>query len=688
VLVILLIKYGAAVNHQTKLGRTALHYAIGYDSDSFTSGSKSLKNSTSTVQVLLSAGADPNAVDKTGASPLYLACDKGNTELVQLLLSHGASPDATATEIPRYPVHAACTGHHYDLVKLLLEYNADVSVHDEHGRTAMHCALESMSHLIPKSADGNIQEVLVQLLLDIGCDVNAMSKDGETPFYVACSKGLTYVVAMMLEYGANVDGASSMKRPLNVACREKHVSVVQLLLIHGAYPDVQEAGLYRYCRSLPLHIAAENGCCELVELLLKYGSSIDVTDACGSTALHYAVKNYLPVAIANGRKTAVDVLLENGADVNVLNGYGETPLYLAVFIGSLDVVRKMLQTYGGNPNTSSPEDKNALVTACEKCDVELVDMLLKHGADPNPLSVCCNLSECRLPLSIAVAAKGINHDDIILMLIKSGANVNAVNSEGKTALCIATENAAISYCYQFTNKTKFSTVCLLLEHGASVNVLMPDGLSMLSFVVVSAMAVSRRHEYQTYFIELLQLLVKHGAILSDSSNISDYFNAARQAVSCQSRGVLKDLTTFDGKRPCKLIVNMFRAGAGFQLLASCCNVIATLPGEDRSVRLCQAAVLAGYEPSAAELQDLQLAAASEDLDGTLLDQLVNWLNEDRQRVPSLLRQCRVVVRQHLSVAARHTSILPAIDKLPLPNRMKMYLQFDGPLSEVDLSINT
>ena len=65
---------------------------------------------------------------------------------------------------------------------------------------------------------------------------------------------------------------------------------------------------------------------------------------------------------------------------------------------------------------------------------------------------------------------------------------------------------------------------------------------------------------------------------------------------------------------------------------------------------------------------------------------MNWLNEERQQVPSLLRQCRIAIRQHLSVAAQYRTILPAIDKLPLPNNMKLYLQFDGTVTEVDLSV--
>jgi len=340
--------------------------------------------------------------------------------------------------------------------------------------------------------------------------------------------------------------------------------------------------------------------------------------------------------------------------------------------GLLDIVSKMLQKYGGNPNILPSKNKSALVAACEKRNVDLVDMLLKNGADPNLTSVSQSGWESKyLPLSTAVAQG--NSDEIIVLLINAGADVNAINSEGKTVLCTATETMMNRYRYESSDT---STARLLLEHGADLNVLRPDGRSLL-YLLMSTIGVAQRSGYPTPLglVELLQLLVKHGAILSD------FFNLLKEDVDRQSQRVLQDLATFDGS--CQLVVDLFRAGAGFQVLARCCESAATFPREARSIRLCQAAVLAGYTPGSAELQDLQSATA----DRGLLDQLANWMNEDRQNVPSLLRQCRVVIRKQLSVAAQHRSILPAIDKLPLPNTVKMYLQFDGTLTEVDLSVN-
>ena len=668
----LLIKFGARVDSTDECsGRTALHYAVHHDDVYHLRRTEVAKGNTNTssAEKLLSAGANVNAVDKNGVSPLYLAGERGKTEFVKLLLSNGANPNIGT--VNNYPTHAACRGHHYDSVKLLLDYKADVNVLDSACRTALHHTLESETHY---GRDSDKRSVLVQLLLDRGANVNAASENGETPLYIACSKGLEPIAKKMLECGAKVDGNSSKKLPLTVACKNKHVSVIRLLLTNGANPNAlqEEDTGYRYRCSLPLHIAADDGNVELVQLLLKHNANVQVGDTRGNTALHHAVENHhsratsLPysekVMFSSKAKSVVDILLEKKADVNIANCSGETPLYKAASRGLLDVTSKMLQVYGGNPNKGSA-DKNPVVAACLQGNVELVDTLLKHGADPNLASKSSDYDSKRsFPLFAAT-----DNSDIIRLLLNAGANVNAMNDEGKSILCLTAENMIRSCYYSSeTSSKKESTIRLLLQHGANVNMVMPDGRTLLSLAVSALGDVRRRgYRYKTVVIELLQLVIKHGAMLHDSSSVLE--DIGRQ--SLQSSGTLTSLATFDGRH--EFIVDLFRAGAGFQLTAFCCNAVATIPQQAKSISLCQAAVLAGYSPNAEELHNLQLAAASDNAAGHQIQQLVNWLNEDRQQVPSLRRQCRVVIRRQLSVAVHFQTILPAVDKLPLPTNLKL-----------------
>jgi len=334
-LVMLLIKYGAKLDRSDTYGRTALHFAIG--DMCFVRHLESTKSDTSTAEIhLLSAGAHANVTDKTGEAPPCLACSRGKTELVKLLLTRGCNPN-TGTTDNYYPIHAAYRCQHYDSVKLLLEYNADVTVGDMNGKIALHYALESASY---HSSDSDKTAVLVQLLLDRGANINATSTNGESPFYIVCSKGLASVAKKMLERGAKVDGNSGKKLPLNAACRNKHVSIVQLLLTHGADPNVSEEGYeFPCCSTLPLHIAAADDNIELVESLLKHGANVDGADTNGNTALHHTIEHYEPratsspysdiVVASTNAKSVIDILLDNKADVNTVNSSGETPLYKA-----------------------------------------------------------------------------------------------------------------------------------------------------------------------------------------------------------------------------------------------------------------------------------------------------------------------------------------------------------------------
>jgi len=267
----------------------------------------------------------------------------------------------------------------------------------------------------------------------------------------------------------------------------------------------------------------------------------------------------------------------------------------------------------------------------------------------------------------------------VTSLLNAGADVNAVNDDGEGIVNFATKNVIRSAYEQSTEiGNKMATVRLLLQHGANVNMLTPDGLSPLGLT-----AHYWRHEYGLCVIELLQLLVTYGAKLQDYRHCYELGDSDNVYLRELDIWTLTVLVRFDGEH--RFVVELFRAGAGFQLLAHCCLAVTPPLQGAKSTGLCRAAVLAGYLPNDEELENLQFVAACDNESGHACRQLVNWLDEDRQQVPSLQRQCRVVIRQQLSAAAHFQSILPVIDKLPLPTILKLYLQFDGPLSKVDLN---
>ena len=96
------------------------------------------------VRELLDRGADPNARDERGWTPLHYAAERGRADVARLLLDEGARVDAEDGE-GLTPLHFAAEAGSPEAVKLLVERGADVSARDVHGRTPLRLALSNES---------------------------------------------------------------------------------------------------------------------------------------------------------------------------------------------------------------------------------------------------------------------------------------------------------------------------------------------------------------------------------------------------------------------------------------------------------------------------------------------------------------------------------------------------------------
>ncbi len=116
------------------------------------------------VQACLEAGADPNARDAVGDTPLHYAIDRG--EVAVLLLAAGADPNARNNR-GETPLHSSDTG--FEVVVLLLEAGADPNARDQDGETPLHYAYH---HVSDDSAD------MERALIRAGADPNLPYESG------------------------------------------------------------------------------------------------------------------------------------------------------------------------------------------------------------------------------------------------------------------------------------------------------------------------------------------------------------------------------------------------------------------------------------------------------------------------------------------------------------------------------
>ena len=128
-----------------------------------------LKNQRDIADLLIGKGANVNARDRSGATPLHAAALKGNLGIAELLVGHGAEVDARDGD-GLTPLHIAALSGHADVAALLLDRGADREARDR-GAGA--------TPLFQAAAFG--RKAVVELLVRRGADVNARNQSGVSP---------------------------------------------------------------------------------------------------------------------------------------------------------------------------------------------------------------------------------------------------------------------------------------------------------------------------------------------------------------------------------------------------------------------------------------------------------------------------------------------------------------------------
>ena len=162
-----LLVEGADVNAADTQGMTPLMYVCVTDGQQL---------NLAMFQSLLVKGADPKAVDKSERAVLYFAIESGRARAVQALLASGVDPNRPPVAGYPPPVTVASALGHVDIVRALLEQGARVDAPDAHGRTALMLA-----------ADNGEVEV-VRLLAEKGANLNATNDRGQTALAIASEK--------------------------------------------------------------------------------------------------------------------------------------------------------------------------------------------------------------------------------------------------------------------------------------------------------------------------------------------------------------------------------------------------------------------------------------------------------------------------------------------------------------------
>ena len=466
------------------LGSFTLSYSPAW-SDGYVLLRDALENRhTEVATLLLLNGCKVNSKNKNPSdTPLHFAAINGDIEIVRSLLSRGAKINAKN----RYgdtPLHDAVLSNKIGVVELLINHGADVNAGNSKNMTPLHVAIE------------NDAGKIVELLLIRSASVHAEGQYG-TPLHLAAERGYSRIVEHLIKYGARVNSTGtavySEDTPLQLAVRRGHSEVVKLLLERGANVDAQSKG-----GNTVLHCAVENGDSVIIEHILKRRP--DVNNGSNKCALNAAVLgcgrqyskivksllehgftvvpedrndcNLLHAAVEKGCLTIVEKLLKYGTDVNI-SICSTSPLHVATKSKQGEVA-ELLVSYGADLNPRDEAGNTPIFYAAVNRDLEMVKLLLSNKA---------NVKDSPQVLNTAVQQ---NRRDIVEVLLRHGADVNASTKYGVTALhyTVLDKNGTVSRSFLDKDPdTKGEIVRLLLSGGANVNARAQNGIMTLHAAV-------------------------------------------------------------------------------------------------------------------------------------------------------------------------------------------------------------
>lgn len=482
----LLIAHRADLTQKDMFGDTVLHTA------------SMLNVGASTFGILIDGGADVDARNKEGVTPLAIAVQKNDLETVRLLTAAGADIHTQDTN-GNSPLSIALAGTSEMLEAVVNETNAGFT--DSNGNTPLHLAL---------ICDAPLSKI--QYIISLMKDVNTRNKDGNSALFLSILKNRQKVgelllaknadifstntnnnspLRLALKYGGSVQDwlitSKTIKQQdgtgntvLHYAAEWQYKDAINGLVMKGADISAKNAN-----GETPLFSAVKTNNPAIIQTVVDCGADIKARDNLGSTAMHTAVRWDAPASI--------DKLLALGINVNAQNTAGKSPLAEAVVAGKFEIAKKLLAS-GADPNTSDSNGVTVLMDAIRGCSKDSVQLLLSYGANPNVQEVNGR--------NAYHEAAFMGEKEIIKLIRKAGGNPLSRDKQGTTPFSIVLKKdisvirEVLGNNYTITDsdgntpvhivvKSKASTQLLqvLIEEGYPVDTRNADGYTALNYAI-------------------------------------------------------------------------------------------------------------------------------------------------------------------------------------------------------------
>lgn len=418
-----------------------------------------------TVQALIQEGIDVNSAQGDGNTALHWAAFRRDLQMAKLLLEAGASTDVKTRLGEMSPLFMAARNGDAAMLNLLLEHGAEVNAVSSNGTIPLMMA----------AASGEVDAV--RALLDKGADVDAVEATNEqTAVMFAAALNRADVIGLLAEHGAELDVRS-------------RVSAIPQPGGNRGGPKVSAMG-----GNTALHYAAREGHFDAVRTLVEAGADVNIVS--GSDDL--SVVNQ---AIIIGHFGIAQYLLENGADPTLATKGGLTPLY-----ATIDA--KFAQREWYPPPLANVEQQQV-------SHLDLMSLIIENGAEVDaklgskPWFRTFGNSMGPDPVGSTAFWRATQANDIEAMrlLLDAGADPQVQTEKGCSALCVA---AGLRHSTQGANmvpEARMEVVRFLVEElNLAVNTKDEDGHTPLH----GAAFVGRN--------DIIEYLVAHGADIKARAN--------------------------------------------------------------------------------------------------------------------------------------------------------------------------
>jgi ankyrin repeat protein len=451
------------------------------------------------AQLLVKAGI--NILRTNEGPPLLMGTiSRGDIDLARYLISIGADVNLgykpSDVEIHLWtPLRIAVDTNRVDLVRLLLENDADVHAVSECGEyyrvslTPKSSKSFTATALQAAAFNGNID--IVMALLKAGSNINdpAHGNVGQTALYAATNARNFSMAKLLVQSGAHIDAPgcnlNMFPRPaLLIAIENNDYTLVELLINSGANPNAPAFG---YHGTTLLEAARySNGNERIVSLLLAKGAEDRI--GFNDPARDHFMGFQLLQAIGRGDSERIHLLVERGAEVDVKPMVYTDVEQIGVTSGWRSWCRKPMIHV----------TMLHLAITVKRVDLSLFKYLLKHVKKSE-----LNYNGHLQPL--LHQAVGWRRVEFIEALLDTGVHINTISplrdiqcdifrrETGPTALCIA---SALGYV---------DIVSLLLDRGADINLRLPSASTPLQTSLMPNRKITKGHA------DVFELLLSRGA---------------------------------------------------------------------------------------------------------------------------------------------------------------------------------